>query len=76
MKVVYLSHVKIVKLCFKDISQHASKEHSEYTDLCIRNSGASRTIFVLHHQKLVTEDINKQELVDKYFSAWSFFSDD
>jgi len=76
MKVVSLSHVKTVKLYFKGTSQYASKEHSECRDLGIRNPGASRTIYVLHHRKLVTQDINKQELFDKYFSAWSFFSDD
>ena len=70
MKVVYLSHVEIGKLYFKGTRQCASKEHSEYTDLCIRNVGASRTIYVLYHQKLVTQDINKQESFDKYSSAW------
>lgn len=75
MKVVYLSPVKIVKLYFKGTHQYASKNNSEYRDLCVRNPGASRTT-ILHHQKLITQDTDKQETIDKYFSAWSVFSDD
>ena len=70
MKVVYLSHVKTGKLYFKGFSQCASKEHSECRDLCIRYPGAYKTITVLRLQKLVTWNIDKQELFDKYFSAW------